>query len=145
MIRRRRDVGLAPAQELLTDVNGRRAVSERRTRAPNGQRRPEWMPIADVDTPRSFDLIVRVDPRVESGRELKPRPGLETQLTASLQINDQEGVVLWRLLGKPHAARVDETALGDCLRGKHRRTDHHKQHKGHEGHEGRKEADRKIS
>ena len=51
------DVGLAPANELLAQIDGKRAFSQRGMRMPQRERRALETAIAHVDAPYPLDLL----------------------------------------------------------------------------------------
>ena len=56
-----------------------RALSQRRPRVAQRQRRPPQAPVPHIDTPFALDLLDRVDARVERSRERQPVGGLCTR------------------------------------------------------------------
>src|SRR5436190_32877 len=56
---RRHDVGFAPADELLADIDRDRAASQRRREPPDREPRAPARPTGEVEMPGTVDVIVR--------------------------------------------------------------------------------------
>ena len=116
-VRRRDDVGLAPAHELLAGVQREPAAADRRAETPDRQRRPQQPAVGEIHAPARIDLVVGVGADVAAGRELNPRRRLDEHFFAHQQVAGDVDRVVGRVLREIHAGAVDETALRDGLRG----------------------------
>ena len=104
-IGRRDDVGLAPANELLAEVQRHWAVGHRRGQATNRQCRAQSPAISEIQAPGRFDMTVRVDPRVNRHSELEPRGRQDEDFSrasrSTTMFRDRSGVLRERMFRAP--------------------------------------------
>ena len=105
-IRWRDDVCLAPADELLANVDRQWAMTERRAQPPDRNRRPQRITIGEINTPACVHLIVRISPEIDAGSKLNPPRRLDEQLVSHEKIAEQpRRIVRRRLRKKPRRLR----------------------------------------
>ena len=110
-IRRRHDLGLAPADELLAGVDRQSAARDGGVEAADGQQRTLEAAIADVRLPRVVDLVGVVGPELEAALQPQPVSRAGGKLFAREQIDDEVltvevGCLGERRTGVPRRSRV---------------------------------------
>jgi len=101
------DVGLAPADELLPDIEGERTMREGRCQATHRQRRPTGSPISKIKAPRVVDMVVRACSEVYAAGKLDPGSRLEEGFLTHQQVADEPRRIVDRRLRKSEAAPLD--------------------------------------